>query len=84
MLFEKQLLRWFHTIGGQCRNDVLLCYVLELHLCKNKKINKIKLRCLRRSTVLPTPLYNVKSYREFQLVVHRDLLQLGHLYNAKL
>ena len=38
MLFEKQLLRLFHTIGGQCRNDVLLSYVFELHLRK-KKIN---------------------------------------------
>ena len=38
MLFEKQLLRWFHTIGGQYKNGVLLSYVFELHL-RRKKIN---------------------------------------------
>ena len=44
MLFEKQLLRWFHTIGGQCRNDVLLSYVFELHLRKKKeKYNRIEI-----------------------------------------
>ena len=66
MLFEKQLLMWFHTIGEQCRNDVLLSYVFELHLRKNKhKLNIVKLRHLRRSTILPTPFYNVESYWEF-------------------
>ena len=60
-----------------CIVAMMCFYLMSLNCICLKKKKKKKHLCL--STVLPTSLYNVESYWEFQLAVHKDLLQLGHL-----